>query len=428
MAPVPHRIYDRLVRRLADRLTALPPAIQDLALALALVAYSVGSLIPVTRQLNLPAAAYVLVVLQALPLTWRRRWPVPILFAVGIPSQIYNILGIPYGGVPFGPMIAFYTVMDRSSTRARWVICVVAVVGIVNVQFLPYHNGPYSFVTGLLEFGVAGIAGVLTRTHRAYTREVEARAEQAETERERQVALAAAQERTRIARELHDVVAHHVSLMAVQSEAAASLLPERPAEAGKSVQIIGDTAREALAELRRLLGVLRGPPDPDAARHPVTAPSPSIDELDEVLVQVRQAGIAVDLRVEGNPSKLAPGVDLAAYRIVQEALTNTVRHSGAATAAVTVSYEPGYVTVSVTDTGHGPQAQVAVTVGQQAEPTALAARNGAHGSNGGKPRLAGSGGFGLAGIAERVASCGGSLTVGPGQSGGFAVTAKLPTP
>jgi signal transduction histidine kinase len=193
-------------------------------------------------------------------------------------------------------------------------------------------------------------------------------------------------------------------------------------EAGKSVQIIGDTAREALTELRRLLGVLRGPAEPGTARQPATAPAPSIGELDEVLVQVRQAGIAVNLRVEGNPSKLAPGVDLAAYRIVQEALTNTVRHSGASTAAVTVSYEPGYVTVSVTDTGHGP---IAVTVGQQ---TTVASQNGTNGGNVGKAAVTASGGFGLAGIAERVASCGGSLTVGPGRAGGFAVTAKLPTP
>jgi signal transduction histidine kinase len=408
------------MRRLADWALGLPPRMQDLALALALAAYYVGSLIPVTSQLNLPVAAFVLVVLQALPLTWRRRWPVPVLFAVGIPSQLYAILGIPYGDVPFGPMIAYYTVMDRSSTRTRWAISLLVVVGLIRVQFLPYHTA-YSLFTGLLEFGVAGIAGTFSRTHRAYTREVEARAERAEAERDREVALAAAQERTRIARELHDVVAHHVSLMAVQSEAAASLLPGRPAEAGKSVQIIGDTAREALTELRRLLGVLRGPPGPED-RQPITAPSPSIGELDEVLVQVRQAGIAVDLRVEGNPSKLAPGVDLTAYRIVQEALTNTVRHSGACTAVVTVSYEPGYVTVSVTDTGHGP---VAVAVRQQAEPAAAAARNG---SNGSKPRPGGPGGFGLAGIAERVASCGGSLTVGPGRSGGFAVTARLPTP
>jgi signal transduction histidine kinase len=413
------------MRRLADWALGLPPRMQDLALALALTAYYVGSLIPVTSQLNLPVAAYVLVVLQALPLTWRRRWPVPVLFAVGIPSQLYAILGIPYGNVPFGPMIAYYTVMDRSSTRTRWAISLLVVFGLIRVQFLPYHTA-YSLFTGLLEFGVAGIAGIFSRTRRAYTREVEARAEQVETERERQVALAAAQERTRIARELHDVVAHHVSLMAVQSEAAASLLPDRPAEAGRSVQIIGDTAREALTELRRLLGVLRAPPSPDAVRQPVTAPSPSIGDLDEVLVQVRQAGIAVDLRVEGNPSKLTPGVDLAAFRIVQEALTNTVRHSGASTAAVTVSYEPGYVTVSVTDTGHGPYIPAAVTVGQQQ--AAMTALNGTTGSTVGKARLAGSGGFGLAGIAERVASCGGSLTVGPERAGGFVVTARLPTP
>jgi signal transduction histidine kinase len=274
-----------------------------------------------------------------------------------------------------------------------------------------------------LAIAMPRVNAVLSRTHRAYTQAVEARAEQAETERERQVALAAAHERTRIARELHDVVAHHVSLMAVQSEAAASLLPDRPVEAGRSVQIIGDTAREALTELRRLLGVLRGPAEPGTARQPATAPAPSIGELDEVLVQVRQAGIAVNLRVEGNPSKLAPGVDLAAYRIVQEALTNTVRHSGAAAAAVTVSYEPGYVTVSVTDIGHGP---IAVTVGQQAEQASVPSQNGTNGGSAGKAAVTASGGFGLAGIAERVASCGGSLTVGPRQAGGFAVTARLP--
>jgi signal transduction histidine kinase len=164
--------------------------------------------------------------------------------------------------------------------------------------------------------------------------------------------------------------------------------------------------------------VLRGPAEPGAARQPATAPAPSIGELDEVLVQVRQAGIAVNLRVEGNPSKLAPGVDLAAYRIVQEALTNTVRHSGAGEAAVTVSYEPGYVTVSVTDAGNGPAA-----ARRRDQPPTRPER-----PNGKQPYKAGSGGFGLAGIAERVASCGGSLTLGPGQGGGFAVTAKLPTP
>jgi signal transduction histidine kinase len=397
---------------------------QDLALALALAAYNAGSLIPEAGQLRLPGVAFALVVLQALPLTWRRRWPVAtyVVF-IGIPRTLYDDLGIGFAPLPLASMIAFYTVMDRSSTRVRWVVSAITVYGVGRAALLPGHT-PYDFFVGVLEFAAAGLAGIISRTRRAYLREVEARAEHAEAERDREVALAAAQERTRIARELHDVVAHHVSLMAVQSEAAASLLPGRPAEAGKSVQIIGETAREALTELRRLLGVLRGPADPadQAGRRANTSPSPSISRLDPVLVPVRQAGIAVDLRVEGSPAKLAPGVDLTAYRIVQEALTNTVRHSGAGEAAVTVGYEPGYVTVSVTDTGNGP---VAAAAARPAMPAAATPRDA---PDTGGVRPAGPGGFGLAGIAERVASCGGSLTVGPGQTGGFAVTARLPTP
>jgi len=394
---------------------------QDLVLALALAAYYVGSLIPEARQLRLPDAAFALVVLQALPLTWRRRWPVATYLVIGIPRSLYDDLGIGFAPLPLASMIAFYTVMDRSSTRVRWVIGALTLAGIIQGQTTPGHTEPYDFFIALLEFAAAGMAGILSRTRRAYLQEVEARAEHAEAERDQQVALAAAHERARIARELHDVVAHHVSLIAVQSEAAASLLPGRPAEAGKSVQIIGQTAREALTDLRRLLGVLRGPADL-AGRRASTAPSPSISELDEVLVPVRKAGIAVDLRVEGSPSKLAPGVDLTAYRIVQEALTNTVRHSGASEAAVTVSYEPGYVTVSVTDTGNGP---VAATAGRQPKPAPADLRDVPNG-NGARP--AGPAGFGLAGIAERVASCGGSLTAGPGRAGGFAVTARLPVP
>jgi signal transduction histidine kinase len=406
------------VKRFAAWAAGLPPRVQDLALAIALAVYNVGSLIPEAKQLQLPYVAFLLVVLQALPLTWRRRWPVAVFIAVGIPRTIYDQLGLSFAPVPLGPAIAYYTVMDRCSTRVRVVISALLIVGIIRSQLLPGHTEPYDFFVAVLQFAVAAMAGILSRTRRSYLQAVEARAAHAEAERDRQVALAAAQERTRIARELHDVVAHHVSLIAVQSEAAASLLPDRPAEASKSVAIIGQTARDALTELRRLLGVLRGPADVDGRA--TTSPSPSISELDEVLGQVRQAGIAVNLRVEGSPSKLPPGVDLAAYRIVQEALTNTVKHSGAGEAAVTVSYEPGYVTVSVTDTGHE---AIAVTIGR----TVRRARAGLPGwSGGGAARAAVPGGFGLAGIAERVASCGGSLTVGPGDAGGFAVTARLP--
>ena len=417
MARASRRTYDQLVKRLAAWATGLPPRMQDLALAIALAVYNVASLIPETRQLQLPYVAFLLVVLQAVPLTWRRRWPVAVFVAVGIPRVIYDQLSINFAPVPLGPAIAYYTIMDRCSTRVRVVISALVIAGVIRSQLLPGHSEPYDFFVAALQFAVAGTLGILSHTRRAYLQAVETRAEQAEAERDRQVALAAAQERTRIARELHDVVAHHVSLMAVQSEAAAALLPGRPAEAGKAVEIIGQTAREALTELRRLLGVLRGPADVNARA--ATAPVPSISELDEVIEQVRQAGIAVHLRVEGSPSKLPPGVDLTAYRIVQEALTNTVNHSGADEAAVTVSYEPGYVTVSVTDTGNG---AVAVTLGRQA-------RRGRPGSSDGAgARPAASGGFGLAGIAERVASCGGSLTVGPDEAGGFGVTARLPAP
>ena len=405
------------MKRLAAWATGLPPRVQDFALAMALAVYNVASLIPETRQLKLPYLAYVLVVLQVVPLTWRRRWPVLVIIAVGIPRSLYDQLGIGFAPLPLGPAIAYYTIMDRCSTKVRVVMSVLLIAGVIEGQTTPGHTEPYDFFIAVLQFAVAGTLGILSHTRRSYLQAVETRAEQAEAERGRQVALAAAEERTRIARELHDVVAHHVSLMAVQSEAAAALLPGRPAEAGKAVDIIGQTAREALTELRRLLGVLRGPADVNGRA--ATSPAPSISELGEVLGQVRQAGIAVSLRVEGCPGKLPPGVDLAAYRIVQEALTNTVKHSGASEAAVTVSYEPGYVTVSVTDTGN---AAAAMTPGSQA------GRRRAGSSNGGRARPAASGGFGLAGIAERVASCGGSLTVGPGDAGGFAVTARLPAP
>jgi signal transduction histidine kinase len=177
------------------------------------------------------------------------------------------------------------------------------------------------------------------------------------------------------------------------------------------VDIIGDTARQALTELRRLLGVLRRPP----ARLE-TSPSASLGDLGDVLDQVRGAGLPVDFEVVGTPVPLAPGVDLTAYRIVQEALTNTIRHARAARAAVTLRYEPGYITVSVADSGH------------RADAPSPAAGNGTGvGQPGSLLTGAGSSGLGLAGIAERVASCGGNLTVGPTQAGGFAVTARLPS-
>jgi signal transduction histidine kinase len=395
-----------LPQSLAARMTALPQRrqerIQDTGLGVALAVVNVFSLLPYRAQLHPLWLALTLVAAQGVPLIWRRSWPVPVIILIGAVRVAYDQIGFGFAPLPLGPAIAFYTVIDRSHPVLRWLTCAGTAVGIAIGQAAPGHSEPYETIYQVLIFLTAWAAGTLSRTKRASLRAAQIRADRAEAELDRQTSRAAGLERARIARELHDVVAHHVSLIAVQSEAATSLLPDRPAQARRSVEIIGDTARLALAELRRLLGVLRGP-----SERLETAPSASLGELGEVLDQVREAGLLVDFKVAGTPGPLAPGVDLTAYRIVQEALTNTIRHAHADKAAVTLSYEPGYVTVSVTDSGK----QMPRGNGSAAVRPGLL--------------IAGSG-LGLAGIAERVASCGGSLTVGPTEAGGFAVTAKLP--
>ncbi|HEX3751744.1 MAG TPA: sensor histidine kinase, partial [Streptosporangiaceae bacterium] len=291
---------------------------------------------------------------------------------------------------------------ERSGRVWRWITVALATVGVSVGLAAPGHNEPYDAITQAFIFLTAGVAGALTRARRGTLAAAENRADRAEAELDVRTTRAAARERATIARELHDVVAHHVSLMAVQAEAAAALLPGQPERAKGSADIISDTARAALTELRRLLGVLRSP-----SERLETTPTASLAELDGVLDQVRGAGLAVDFEVVGPPARLAPGVDLTAFRIVQEALTNTIRHAHTDRATVTVSYEPGYVTVSVADSGPGRGAPVRDGVAQD------------------QAALPGSG-LGLAGIAERVASCRGQLSLGPTPAGGFSVTARLP--
>jgi signal transduction histidine kinase len=436
-----------LRRDLAARAGALAPKrqerLQDLGLGVALSAVNVVSLLRYRADLHPLWLALLLVAAQGIPLGWRRSAAVGVGLVIGAARLSYDWIGFGYAPFPLGPAIAFYTIIDRRGVAWRWIAIVVVAAGIAVGEASPGHNLPYDAIFQSLIFLTAWVVGGLSRTKRASLLAAQSRADHAEAELDRQTSRAAAAERTRIARELHDVVAHHVSLMAVQAEAATSLLPGRPAEAQSSVEIIGSTARQALTELRRLLGVLRGP-----SEQLETAPSASLQDLGDVLDQVRGTGLPVDFRVEGTPYPLAPGVDLTAYRIVQEALTNTVRHARAARAAVTLSYEPGHVTVSIADSGrrHGePEGRGAAWTeergakrratregGASKAPRRRAPENGepAPGANGHVtakpgPLLAGSG-LGLAGIAERVASCGGNLTVGPTGSGGFTVTARLP--
>jgi signal transduction histidine kinase len=397
----------RFPQPLAARLAALPPRrqelVQDLGLGVALASVNVVSLLPYRSQLHPLWLALTLVAAQGLPLAWRRHLPIGVALVIGGTRVAYDQIGFGFAPFPLGPAIALYTVMDRRSAAWRWVSLLLVGTAIGISQAAPGHHQPYDTIFQLMIFLTATAAGLLSRAQRASIEAAQSRADRAEAELDRQSSQAAERERIRIARELHDVVAHHVSLIAVQAEAASSLLPGRPDQARRSVEVIGDTARQALTELRRLLGVLRRP----SARLE-TAPSASLGALGDVLDQVRGTGLRVDFEVEGTPVALAPGVDLTAYRIVQEALTNTIRHASAARAAVRLRYEPGYITVSVTDSG-------------RLSPAA------ARGTADPGPALLTGAGLGLAGIAERVASCGGSLTVGPTQADGFAVTARLPS-
>jgi signal transduction histidine kinase len=415
----------RFPQPLTARLAALPPRrqelVQDPGLGVTLAVVNVFSLLPYRSQLHPLWLALTLVAAQGLPLAWRRHLPIGVALVIGGTRVAYDQIGFGFAPFPLGPAIALYTVMDRRNAAWRWVSIVLVGTAIGISQAAPGHHQPYDTIFQLMIFLAATAAGLLSRAKRASIEAAQSRADRAEAELDRQSSQAAERERIRIARELHDVVAHHVSLIAVQAEAASALLPGRPDQARRSVEVIGDTARQALTELRRLLGVLRRP----SARLE-TAPSASLGELGDVLDQVRGTGLRVDFEVEGTPVALAPGVDLTAYRIVQEALTNTIRHANASRAAVRLCYEPGYITVSVTDSG---RASPGPGNGAGAVPPRSA---------GAGPLLTGAG-LGLAGIAERVASCGGSLTVGPApgcpgtpgipgaQADGFAVTARLPS-
>jgi signal transduction histidine kinase len=201
---------------------------------------------------------------------------------------------------------------------------------------------------------------------------------------------AVAQERARIARELHDVIAHCVSVMTVQAGAARLLLDEEPQSARQSLLAVEDTGRQTLGEMRRLLGVLRRDMAP-----PSLAPQPGLADLDGLLARCRQAGLRVELRVEGEPAALAPGVDLAAYRVVQEALTNAIKHAGPARAQVSVRYDADTLALEIADDGRAKS------------------KNGGHG-------------HGLIGMRERVGVYGGDFDAGPRTGGGYAVRVRLP--
>jgi signal transduction histidine kinase len=329
---------------------------QDSALALGLAALNLLSLLPYQSQLHPLWAAYVLVCAECLPLALRRVWPVPALICSGVLRDLYDGLHLGFAPLPLAPAIAFATVADRSRPLLRWITVVATVGGVAYSQTLPGHHQPYDAIIQASIFGAAWAIGTLTRQRRAALAAASSRAVRAEASLDATAASAAAAERARIARELHDVVAHHVSLIAVQAEAVGALLPARPAEASASADAIAVTARQAMTELRRLLGVLRfnsAEQDPSPERSRLT-PAPSLSRLDELLTSVRGSGLPVTCQVSGPAAALPPGVDLTAYRIVQEALTNALRHAPGSSATVALTYEAGHVSLEVTNTSPQP--------------------------------------------------------------------------
>ncbi len=335
----------------------------------------------------------------------RRRFPVAAFLVAG-GMAVVHATRLPFPPVPadLAAPIALYGVAGHARRRSVSIsLLVVATGAVFATPLLPEGLGPLrgltwnqgfaGAITDALVLAVAWFAGDSARVRRAYIAEVE-------LERDQQAQLAAAAERGRITRELHDVVAHGLSLIVIQAQGGQASLDRRhPEQTRQALNIIVTTGRQSLAELRRLLGVVRRPPDAG----PELAPQPGMAQLPELLAQVREAGLPVDLQLEGESRLLPASVDLSAFRILQEALTNTMKHAGqGASASVRVRYLDDAVEVEVDDTGpgaHDPGAELGA---------------GADGL-----------GHGLAGMRERVAMLGGRLDTGP-RGGGFRVRAWLP--
>ncbi|MER5554227.1 sensor histidine kinase [Streptomyces sp. NPDC002793] len=338
----------------------------------------------------------------------RRRAPEKMLL-LGIVMGLAQLLFGVRPDVPdFALLVITYTV---ATVGERWASrlalgCSLIAAGLSRLRWSDdaptggwVHTAGYVVIM-TVPFVLAWVLGDSIRTRRAYFSQLEERAARLEREREAQSKVAVAAERARIARELHDVVAHNVSVMVVQADGAAYVMDTSPEQAKQALETISGTGRQALAEMRRLLGVLR---TGDAQESGEYVPQPDVGQIEELVGKVRETGLAVDFKIEGTPRPLPSGVELTAYRIVQEALTNTRKHGGPdAGASVRLVYFDDGLGLLVEDDGRG-------------APHELYADGGADGA-----------GQGMIGMRERVGMVGGTLDAGPRQGGGFRISALLP--
>ncbi|MFG2789854.1 sensor histidine kinase [Streptomyces sp. NPDC048419] len=344
--------------------------------------------------------------LLCLVIALRRRMPEKmLLLTIGL-GVVQVALDVETTVADFAMLVIVYTV---AATGARWASRAALGTGLsaALVAQLRWPNEHSSTLGNLaivvfqtVPFALAWVLGDSIRTRRAYFAQLEERNARLEKEREAQAKVAVAAERARIARELHDVVAHNVSVMVVQADGAAYVLDAAPDQAKKALETISSTGRQALAEMRRLLGVLRTGEHKEAGEY---VPQPDVEQIDELIEQCRTSGLPVDFKVEGTPRPLPSGVELTAYRIVQEALTNTRKHGGPNTgASVRLVYFDDGLGLLVEDDGKG-------------APHELYEEGGFDGQ-----------GHGLIGMRERVGMVGGTLDAGPRPGGGFRISALLP--
>jgi signal transduction histidine kinase len=372
------------------RRTALAPPLPDTALAVGLLLLKLATL---TSGLQPGAGwvSYLLAPAWTLPLAWRTRYPVAVAVVVSATYALEVALGGYHDSVPalLALVIAQYSLGAHAASPARLVAGEAALLGVSCWVWLgPQGVRSWSLLGDAVIAVAPMLAGLWVRQLRLRAETLRRLAAQLEREREEQARTAVAEERNRIARELHDEVAHAMSVIAVQADAAEGALARDPALVQRPLVAIRDTARGALADMRRVLGALRGDGPADLA------PEPGLARAGALLEQARDAGLRVELRVDGEPAALPPALDLAAYRVLQEGLTNARKHAAASHGEVVLRYRPDRIGVEVIDDG------------------------GSSGPGGGSGR-------GLAGIRERVALLGGEFVAGP-RARGFALRVTLP--
>jgi signal transduction histidine kinase len=342
------------------------------------------------------AWAWSLVAAECAPLAVRRRWPFPVVMVVGLLSAVYGLSSLPDPPVYYAGLVALYTVAAHTTARLAYTALAVSAATIAVTLVLDAPNADYQDVTVVVAtWATAFLLGESARHRRERATRLEERAVQLERANLAEAAAAVEAERNRISRELHDAVAHHVSMMVVQAEAGPVVVEADPEKARAAFDAISASGKQALAEMRQLLGVLRQPGDASLE------PQPGVDQVRDLVDGAESAGLDVSLTVRGQRPTLPLAVDLFAYRVVQEALTNCVRHAPNASVQVVLEYGDDLV-IDVSDAGpHGD------SVDWGDSPAAT--------------------GNGLAAMRERVTMVGGTMRAGPREPAGWAVRAVLPT-